>query len=144
MLAQQKYESDKIEAQCIACILFVVKLEADFCSNLSKLFSFVKNRLKLSWETIWSAERDILLRFPANLALIPSLSELITAVTHKVNLPLSPTSDLHNLWKGVMERYICLYANFLSVDDLVLQPALIACVSPGLAKKRFTFKNLIK
>lgn len=117
------------ELFCVSCILFVVKLEADFTANLANLNEYILNKLKITHKTLLLQESLIVQNLPPNFALLPTFSDLNPPI---VKLLASYIERDPSLVRALNTTCIKFYVNNVTeADSIALSvSALFSCSRP--------------
>lgn len=116
----------------IACALFVIKLQGDFCSDLENLVDFIKHRLGLRMSDVWKYESILLPNIPSYIGALPGIIEVMKTTLTLIKIKGVSQSDLMDLWHTIMETYIVDIHRIPSFHSMIIQTLIISCCPENL------------
>jgi hypothetical protein len=121
MLSVDELKDFSLSILCIACIVFVIKLERDVNNDLRDFFQFAKNKLKLKPKELFQCESLIILHLPGYFAKLVDFSELLHSYSQVLSIYHDSDKEIENIWAKITEKYIKGSEN-MSIKDLVIDP----------------------
>ncbi len=130
--ARNNYQIANQEIVVMACILFVIKMQGDFSSDIKDLVHFIHHKLGLEMSSVWKYERTLLSNSPEYIATLPGIKDLMRATLTLMEINPVSRVDLLELWHSVMENYIVDFASICSLQSMIVQSVVHACCPESL------------
>ena len=121
VMSKNSYEIPKAELLCVACIVFILKFEADFSHKFIYFMNYVRTDLKIDCKDLVTFEIEILSVLPHYFIHIPTFKSIVSAF-----ISVLDKKDVSKIIMKKIELFcLNLYINStfnLDISNLLVEP----------------------